>query len=62
MSLECKLGTGRICSRISILRRNVPTDGLLLTPAELGARKGKENVAVKDVAFVNAITLLQRFK
>ena len=63
MSLEAwKIGTGKICSRISILPRSVPTDSHLLTPAKLGARKGMENVAVKDVVYVNVNTLLQRFK
>jgi len=63
MSLEaCKIGTGRICSRISILPRSVPTNCHLLTPAVLGARKGKENAAIKDVVYVNVNTPLQHFK
>lgn len=57
-----KIGTGRICSRISTLPRSVPTKSHLLTPAKLGAGKETENAAVKDVVYANVNTLLQRFK
>ena len=63
MSLEgYKIGTGKICSLTSIPPRSVPTSSRLLMPAKLGASKEKENVADKDVVYVNANTLLQRFK
>lgn len=63
MSLEAyKIGTGRICSRISTLPQSVLTKSHLLTLAKLGVRKETENAAIKDVVYVNVNTLLQRFK
>lgn len=57
-----KIGTGRICSRISTLPRSVPTNCHLLTLAKLGAKKGEENAAIEDVVYANVNTPLQRFK
>ena len=47
--------------RILTLLQNAPTRNQILTPENLGARKGKPIVVLKAVVSVNASTLMQPF-